>query len=267
MVINDRLKGEFYRTPITKLASRRNIENYIKELEDYYVNLSKKLDVCFNNVTKYKDIIYSKLLNIYERTLHFKYIIENFELEVDQHIAERLNLAINGFTNKFIEITTPYKANLFNHNSSDDDLEITNYSSDEWDRSINSLSNDLGIRWYSGKLDNDTFINNLNGILKISKLNTTKDKPYENYIKSNVILEFFIYVKSKILWIAMAQNNSLGYNYILKYKSPDLKLNISFPTETHNVRKNSSLNTFDFDMIIDTLLTSQRRNVRWAEEP
>ena len=50
MVINDKLKGPYYRAPMTKLASRRNVENQLNELIDYFNSLSEKLNKCFNDI-------------------------------------------------------------------------------------------------------------------------------------------------------------------------------------------------------------------------
>lgn len=257
MVINDRLKGEYYRTPITKLSSRRNIENTIDDLIKYYNNLSSMLDTCFNNISQNKEILYTKLMNIYERTLHFKYILDNFEVEVEQHITERLNLAIGGFTNKLLEYVEPFKNNLFRHNSADESLislyYITEEFQDEYNKTKNSLSSDLGIRWFSGKLDNKSFINNLNGVLNICKMQE-KTKNDES-INSNIILDLFIYMKTGMIWLTLGQNGSFGYNFILKYKSPDIKLNLTLSSQEYNTRDNFDLNRFDFNMIVDTLLT------------
>ena len=39
MVINDKLKGSYYRAPMKKLASRRNTITQINELNDYFNSL------------------------------------------------------------------------------------------------------------------------------------------------------------------------------------------------------------------------------------
>ena len=41
---NDRLKGEFYRTPMTKLASRTNIIAQINDLIEYFNGLNTSTD-------------------------------------------------------------------------------------------------------------------------------------------------------------------------------------------------------------------------------
>ena len=95
MVVNDRLKGQHYRSFITKLASKHNIENIIDGLIHYYDNLNNNIKQLFDKVTDTRKDMIQKLAQIYEKTLHFKYVLEHFELEVDAHIIENFNNECN----------------------------------------------------------------------------------------------------------------------------------------------------------------------------
>lgn len=257
MVINDKLKGEFYRAPITKLSSRRNVSNTINELIDYYNNIAVNLDKCFDTITENRDVMIQNLYKIHEKTIHFQYILNHFNLEVDQHISEKLNMAINSFQTKMTSLVTSYDSNLFNHRSATDQTiaaGVNTSTTEEWDRSINSIPTDLGIRWFGGKIENRQLINELNGILRLTKINTYDGKKNEEYINSNLILEIFIYTKNGIIWLELGQNATFEYNMIMRYKSKKLKINLDLNSETYNASQNFDLNTFDFDMIIDTLL-------------
>jgi hypothetical protein len=258
MVINDKLKGDYYRAPITKLASRRNVETTINELIDYYNNLAVNLDKCFDKISTERVTMIESLGKIYAKTIHFKYIIDHFELEVDQHILEKLNLAISTFQSNLTSILTPYEENLFNHAASTDTrIAVGNQTSlEEWDRSINSLSTDLGIRWFGGKIDNKELINRINGLLRITKVNTFDGSKNEDYVNSNLILEIFVYTLNGMAWLTLGQNSTFGYNLVTKYISDKMKMNMSLVAENYNVNKEFDLNTFDFDMILNTLLTS-----------
>ena len=153
MVINDKLKGEFYRTPITKLASRNNILTTLNELVDYFNNIYELLDSNFENISRQRESMKEKLLMIYEKTMHFKYVLDHFRLDVDAHILERLNDAIENFQNRMTTFVTPYELNLFNHSSITDDKITTTLnpnSVEDWDRSVNMLASNLGIRWFGG---------------------------------------------------------------------------------------------------------------------
>lgn len=259
MVINDKLKGSYYRAPLTKLASRRNIENQLNELVDYFNTISERLNTCFERITTDRETMKNTLLSIYEKTLHFKYIIDHFHYEVDQHITEKLNDVIDTFTSNISQYITPYDMNLFNHKGLTDDT-INNQSEadtmEEWDRSVNSLSSSLGIKWYSGKLNDSDILNKLSNIIHITKINTYEGKMNEDYNNSNIILELFIYTNKGIAWLVLGQNATLGYNMIVKYISPAMEMNIKLASETHNVQKEYDLNYIDVDMILTDIIGS-----------
>ena len=61
MVINDRLKGQHYRSFITKLASKHNIENIIDGLIHYYDNLNNIIKQLFDKVTDTRKDMIQKL--------------------------------------------------------------------------------------------------------------------------------------------------------------------------------------------------------------
>ena len=55
MVINDKLKGPYYRAPKQKLASRNNVLTTLNELVDYYNNLTKTLESMFDVITERRE--------------------------------------------------------------------------------------------------------------------------------------------------------------------------------------------------------------------
>lgn len=254
MVINDKLKGDFYRAPITKLASRRNIENAINELIDYYNSIAQKLDECFDRISEKRIEMINKVYKMYEKVVHFKYVLDTFKLEVDQHIAERLNDTINSFQNDLANIVMSYEENLFKHNNTDSIISNAEYSNDEWEKSTNSLVSSLGIRWFGGKITNKSLIQNLNSMLRITKVNSI-DKKNETSINSNLILEIFLYTKNGMAWLILGQNATFGYNLVTKYISEKMKMNMKIATEIYDTSKGFNLNVCDFDMVLNTLLT------------
>ncbi len=263
MVINDKLKGSYYRAPMTKLASRRNTINQINELNDYFNSLSEKLNKCFNKITTDRIDMKKDLLTIYEEILHFKYLLEHFHYEVDLHIDEKLNAIIDSFTTNIADYITKYDMNLFNHNTLTDD-EINNQSEsdtiEEWDRSVNVLSNSLGIRWFGGKIKDSDVLDKLSNILHITKINTYDGRVNEDYINSNLILELFIYTNKGMAWLVLGQNATFGYNMITKYISPDMNMNIKLASEIRNTQKEYNLNTVDMDMILTDIIGQNPTN-------
>ena len=147
MVINDKLKGSYYRAPMTKLSSRRNVENQLNELIDYFNSLSEKLNNCFNKITTNRKSMKSTLLTIYEEILHFKYLLEHFHYEVDLHIDEKLNAIIESFTMNIAEYISKYDTNLFNHDTLTDD-EINNQSESDTIEESDGLVEKLKILMY-----------------------------------------------------------------------------------------------------------------------
>ena len=262
MVINDKLKGEFYRTPITKLASRNNILTTLNELVDYFNNIYELLDSNFNNITKQRESMKQKLLMIYERTQHFKYVLDHFRLDVDAHILERLNDAIENFQNRMTTFVTPYELNLFNHSAITDDKitsSLNPNSVEDWDRSVNMLASNLGIRWFGGKLSDNSISSEVNNLLHITKVNTYEGKKNEDYINSNLILEIFLYTVKGIIWLSLGKNGDFGYNIITKYRSPNSAIKMKIASEEYNTRQKFDTNVFDFDMILDTLIGNENR--------
>ena len=258
MVINDKLKGEFYRTPLTKLASRNNVLTTLNELIDYFNKLSQLIDDNFEKITNTRNAMKVNLLTIYERTKHFKYVLDHFKIDVDSHITERLNDAIDNFQNKITTFVTPYEANLFNHSCVTDDVisnSVDTNSVEDWDRSINMLASELGIRWFGGKISDKSLITELDNILHITKINTYEGCTNEDYINSNLILDIFLYTPKGITWLSLGKNGDFGYNIIVKYQSKESIFNLKLLSETYNNRKEFDINTYDFDMILNTLLS------------
>lgn len=258
MVINDKLKGEFYRAPLTKLASRNNVLTTLNELIEYFNKLSELIDSNFQKITDTRNAMKVNLLTIYERTKHFKYVLDHFKIDVDSHITERLNDAIENFQNKITTFVTPYEANLFNHSCVTDDVisnKVDTNAVEDWDRSINMLASELGIRWFGGKISDKSLITELDNILHITKVNTYEGFTNEDYINSNLILDIFLYTSKGITWLSLGKNGDFGYNIIVKYQSKESPFKLKVLSETYNNRKEFDINTYDFDMILNTLLS------------
>ena len=146
---NDRLKGEFYRAPMTKLASRSNVITQINELIEYFNGLSDLIDNTFDRITIDRERMKNILTQINNKTRHFKYIVENFEPEITQHVEEKLAKLMSTLSTNLNTVVTEYNKNLFNHNGQTDSIiadSIQDLNSlEEWDRSINHISNNMGI--------------------------------------------------------------------------------------------------------------------------
>ena len=68
----DRLKGEFYRAPMTKLASRSNVITQINELIEYYNNLYSLIDNTFDRISTEREKMINILNQILNKMRHFK---------------------------------------------------------------------------------------------------------------------------------------------------------------------------------------------------
>ena len=183
---NDRLKGEFYRAPMTKLASRSNVITQINELIEYFNGLSDLINNTFDRITIDRDRMKNILTQINNKTRHLKYIIENFEVEISQHVEEKLASLMGTLSTNLNTVVTEYNKNLFNHNVQTDSIIVDDAqdpaSLEEWDRSINHISNNMGIRWFGGKLSDKFFINQFNSVLHLVKINTTDKHNVEDII-------------------------------------------------------------------------------------
>ena len=258
MVINDKLKGEFYRAPMTKLSSRRNIVNKLNELIDYFNNISNILNESFDSISDERSRMIVELVKIQEKILHFKYIVSNFNLEVDQHIYERLQQTISNFDNVVIQFTNKYSDNLFDHNGSIADAVDGSSTSilREWNKSVNSLSSTLGIQWYGGKISEKSVLNKLNNVIHVVKMNNYEGNNHEDYINSGLILEVFVYTTAGMIWLVLGENGLYGHNFYVKYQSPNMNYNIKLGGKTFNSRKGYDLNRVDFDFILSDLIGS-----------
>lgn len=255
---NDRLKGEFYRTPMTKLASRTNIIAQINDLIEYFNGLSDLIDNTFDRITIERERMKNILTQINNKTRHFKYIIENFEPEITQHVEEKLANLMGTLSTNLNEIVTEYNKNLFNHNGQTDstvadDIQDIN-SLEEWDRSINHVSNNMGIRWFGGKLSDKFFINQFNSVLHLVKINTTNKHNVEDVINGNIIFEIFISTKNGMTWLVLGQDGNFGYNLVTKYQSKTNNINLKLVSKNYFAPKSYDINKFDLDCIVDTLL-------------
>lgn len=256
---NDRLKGEFYRAPMTKLASRSNVITQINELIEYYNGLSDLVENTFDRITVDRERMKNVLNQINNKTLHFKYILENFKPEITQHIEEKLASLMGNLSTNLNEFVVEYNKNLFNHNNLTDSkiADDTNdpNSLEEWERSINHLPNSMGIRWFGGKLSDKFFINQFNSVLHLVKVNTTDKYNVEDVINSNIIFEIFISTKNGMTWLVLGQDGNFGYNLITKYQSRSNSVNMKLVSKNYFAPKKYDINKFDLDCIIDTLLT------------
>lgn len=258
MVINDKLKGPYYRAPKQKLASRNNVLTTLNELVDYYNNLTKTLESMFDVITERREYMKQGLMKMYEKTVHFKKVLETFTYDIDSHILERMNDSIENFQNVITAFVQPYEANLFNHSASTDATASNNASNidslEEWDRSVNILPTSLGIRWFGGKFSDKSFINTVNKQLELVKVNTTDGYIGEDIIHSNLIMEFFIYTPRGITWLVLGENGSLGYNLYVKYQTNGDSLRLDLNSENMRITKSYDLNKFDFEMLITSLV-------------
>ena len=75
---------------MTKLASRSNVITQINELIEYFNGLSDLINNTFDRITIDRDRMKNILTQINNKTRHLKYIIENFEVEISQHVEEKL---------------------------------------------------------------------------------------------------------------------------------------------------------------------------------
>lgn len=258
MVINDKLKGPYYRAPQQKLASRNNVLTTLNELVDYYNNLTKTLESMFDVITERREYMSQGLMKMYEKTVHFKKILETFTYDIDSHILEKMNDSIESFQNVITAFVQPYEANLFNHSASTDAVASNSASNidslEEWDRSVNILPTSFGIRWFGGKFSDKSFINTVNKQLELVKVNTTDGYIGEDIIHSNLIMEFFIYTPRGITWLVLGENGSLGYNLYVKYQTNGDSLRLDLNSENMRITKSYDLNKFDFEMLITSLV-------------
>ena len=256
---NDRLKGDFYRAPMVKLASRSNVITQIDELIEYFNGLSDLIDNTFDRITDDRERMKNILNQINNKTRHFKYIIENFEPEISQHVEEKLASLMGTLSTNLNTVVTEYNKNLFNHNGQTDstvadDIQDLN-SLEEWDRSINHISNSMGIRWFGGKLSDKFFINQFNSVLHLVKVNTTDKHNVEDTINGNIIFEIFISTKNGMTWLVLGQDGNFGYNLVTKYQSKTNNIDLKLVSKNYFTPKTYDINKFDLDCIIDTLLT------------
>ena len=256
---NDKLKGSYYRVPMTKLASRTAIINQINELIDYFNSLNVMLSNCFKSITDTRENVKDILARMNAIILHFQYILDNYKTEVDVHIAERLSNLIETFTNSFDSIVENFNVNLFSHTNISDDYGSNNTKNDinnleEWDKSISMNATDLGIRWFGGKFSDSFVVNEINNVFHLVKVNTFDGNQNEDIINSKPILELFIKTPKGMSWLILGENGSFGHNIIVKYQSKSLINNIKIESETHHNPKEYDLNKFDLNLFIETLL-------------
>src|SRR5574344_1188980 len=181
MAINDKLKGSYYRVPMTKLASRTAIMNQFNELITYFNSLNDMLSNSFGKVTTTREYSVGLLEKMQTTIIHFNYLLENYKSEIDVHIAEKLSTLISTFTSSFNNLLEEYNVNLFNHSKVSDDYS-SNYTRndannlEEWDKSVSMNATDLGIRWFGGKFTDQHVITEINNVFHIVKINTYDGK-------------------------------------------------------------------------------------------
>ena len=83
MTLFDKLKGDIYKTPMTKLASRTNVSNQLNELVDYFNSLTEMLDTTFDRVSELRISFNDQLQKIMSKVLYFRYILDNYDVEVE----------------------------------------------------------------------------------------------------------------------------------------------------------------------------------------
>ena len=260
MNINDKLKGAYYRAPVTKLASRVEILRTFEELIEYFNTLNDMLNDSFKRVTSTRSYVIGLLQKMEATIAHFRFIKEQYKNEIDAHIDERLSYLMETFTASFTALVEFYDVNLYNHSDASDDWgsdhtknQVNNF--DEWEKSVGMAASDLGIRWYGGKLSDKFVATVLNNILHVIKVNTYDGKINEDVINSNPILELFIRTPKGISWLVLGENGGLGYNMIVKYQSPTLINDLKIASEAYHTPQEYDINHFDINLFIRTFLT------------
>ena len=256
MGLNDKLKGSYYKNYEATLASRTAIHNILDELKNYYNNLIDLINNTYDKITISRTEMIEKLNAILVKINYIEYSISNFQLEVDSSIEEKLKMLIENYDNDFVTFMETYDTNLYNHSKLTDKASsnIVNYTQplSEYEKSVEKVSTDIGIRWFGGKFNDKHLLNKLNGLLHIVKSNKYEGLALEDYINSNLILDIFVYSTKGITWLKLGKNSTFGYNIQVKYHSLKYNnINIKLESNSYYTPKDYDINEFDLNMLID----------------
>ena len=262
MGLNDRLKGSYYKNYETTLASRTSIYNTINELKSYYTNLVELITTTNDKISDYRTDMKAKLNSIILKLNVIEYNLDNFQLEIDSSLEEKMKKLMENYDTDFVEFVNSFDINLYNHTNLEDSYstgsDTNEQSTDEYEKSIEKLNTKLGIRWFGGKFNDRLLLNKLKSMLHIVKLNKYEGINQEDYINSNLILDIFLYSSKGITWLTLGRNATFGYNIKVKYNSlKNTNLNIKINSENYYNPKSYELNEFDLNLLLDLGYTEE----------
>lgn len=256
MGLNDKIKGSYYRNYEARLASRNTILTTIDDLKKYYTNLVEMISTTYDKITNNRTEMKEKLNSILLKIKTIEYTINNFQLEVDSSIAEKLNKLLENYDQDFVSLVNSYDTNLYNHSNLEDTYSTndTLYTQPvvEYEKSIEKLNSNVGIRWFGGKISDKSLLNKLKSLIHIVKVNNYEGIENEDYINSNLILDIFFYSSKGITWLTLGKDNNFGYNIKVRYNSLKNKsFNLKLESENYYNVKSYELNEFDLNMLLD----------------
>ena len=256
MGLNDKLKGSYYKNYEATLASRTSIHNILEELKTYYNNLIDLIQNTYDKITVNRTEMIEKLNAILVKINYIEYSLNNFQLEIDSSIEEKLKKLMENYDNDFVTFMELYDTNLYNHSKLTDKASsnIVNYTQplSEYEKSVEKLNTDIGVRWFGGKFNDKYLLNKLNGLLHIVKSNKYEGLSLEDYINSNLILDIFIYSTKGITWLKLGKNSTFGYNIQVKYHSLKYSgINIKLESNSYYTPRDYDINEFDLNILIN----------------
>lgn len=256
MGLNDKIKGSYYRNYEARLASRNTILTTINDLKNYYTNLVEMISTTYDKISNNRTEMKEKLNSILLKIKTIEYTINNFQLEVDSSISEKLNKLLENYDQDFVSLVNSYDTNLYNHSKLEDTYSTndTLYTQPvtEYEKSIEKLNSNVGIRWFGGKISDKSLLNKLKSLIHIVKVNNYEGIDNEDYINSNLILDIFFYSSKGITWLTLGKDNNFGYNIKVRYNSLKNKsFNLKLESENYYNIKSYELNEFDLNMLLD----------------
>ena len=256
MGLNDKIKGAYYKSYEATLASRTSIYNILNELKDYYANLTDLIKNTYNKITINRTEMIEKLNAILVKINYIQFNIDNFRLEIDSSIEEKLKKLMDNFDQDFIKFVETYQTNLYNHSKLSDQTltNQVNYTQplEEYQKSVEKLNMDIGIRWFGSKFNDKMVLNQLNSLLHIIKSNNSEGISDNDYINSNLILDIFIYSSKGITWLKIGKNATFGHNLLVKYNSlKNNDINIKLQSSNYYNIKDYEINKFDMNLLVD----------------
>jgi len=201
MSLNDRIKGEYYRAPMTKLASRVNVTNEINSLVDHYYGLIKLLDTTFVKVTLTRARIIPTLKKIRDKLVQLKTIMLTYGTMLDDKLDRKLNEMLMHFDDYISSNVETIDIDFFNYGGHFDGGQIPDWETKKgfsrYLSSIDSIPSDFGIHWYGGKITDDRFMTVFKNAFILSK----KSNMNATVINNSMIFEIFVYTGDRMLWL------------------------------------------------------------------